>query len=83
MPGIDVRDAARAEAERVTATTDDVTRHGIEWEWGFADGAQWAVDQLPSEAEVTTAILGRTATQGAAAVLALIRPRYEENDEHE
>lgn len=72
-----VREAAHREADRKVATvreecgwsSDDAAwyRHG------FWQGAVWVAGRLPSEAELTNAILGRTATSGAKAVLALIR----------
>lgn len=81
-----VRDAAQGEAERkVTAVRQECGWADSDAAWfrhGFAQGAVWAARRLPTEAELTNAILGRTASSAAKAVLALIREHItkEEDD---
>ena len=72
-----VREAAQGEAERkVAAVREECGWASDDAAWyrhGFAQGAVWVAGRLPSEAELTNAILGRTATSAAKEVLALIR----------
>ena len=72
-----VRDRARADMEawlaRVNTVGADLTMYDLGMIAGAGVGAQEVAGRLPSEAELTNAILGRTATSAAKAVLASIR----------
>lgn len=64
-----VREAAGKEAEREFAHVEFSMTYPI----AFMRGAVWVAERLPTEAELTNAILGRTAPTAAKTVLALIR----------
>lgn len=86
MTEINGRKAARMEMVRRTAHAS-----GERLEWvdgyraGFTDGAQWAVERLPSRDEIAARValvqnvpfVGRKQEKIADAVLALIRERYD------
>ena len=70
----DIRTAAQREAGQLRVTSNG-REYGMAklYKVAFVDGAVWAQARVtPTQAQVESAILGRTATAGAKAVLALL-----------
>lgn len=84
----DIRAAAQREAMRASGETDDVTKQGLEWEWGFTDGAVWAMSRVtPTREQIAEVLAAQREPEyrhvededigDADAVLALIHERME------